>query len=126
MDGTKDYHNKWIKSDKDKHHTASLIGGILKKDTNELIYKTETNSQISKTNLWLPKETGWGMWEEIDQEFGISMCTLLDMEWMVSGDLLYSTGYSTQYSVITYVGKNLEKNGYVYMYNRNILLYSRN
>ena len=26
-----------------------------KNDTNELIYKTETDSQISKTNLWLPK-----------------------------------------------------------------------
>ena len=33
----------------------SLICGILKKnDTNELIYKTETDSQTSKTNLWLP------------------------------------------------------------------------
>ena len=29
---------------------------ILKNNTNELIYKTETNSQISKTNAWLPKE----------------------------------------------------------------------
>ena len=27
----------------------------LKNDTNELIYKTETDSQTSKTNLWLPK-----------------------------------------------------------------------
>ena len=29
-----------------------------KRDTNELIYKTETNSQTSRTNLWLPKEEG--------------------------------------------------------------------
>ena len=29
-------------------------------DTNELIYKTETDSQTSKTNLWLPKGKGWG------------------------------------------------------------------
>ena len=28
---------------------------IFKNDTNELIYKTETDSQILKTNLWLPK-----------------------------------------------------------------------
>ena len=28
---------------------------ILKNDAKELIYKTETDSQISKTNLWLPK-----------------------------------------------------------------------
>ena len=28
----------------------------LKNDTNELIYKTEMDSQTQKTNLWLPKE----------------------------------------------------------------------
>ena len=28
---------------------------ILKNYINELIYKTETDSQILKTNLWLPK-----------------------------------------------------------------------
>ena len=30
----------------------------LKDDTNELIYKTEKDSQTSKTNLWLPKGKG--------------------------------------------------------------------
>ena len=30
----------------------------LKYDINELIYKTEEDSQTSKTNLWLPKGTG--------------------------------------------------------------------
>ena len=38
----------------------SLICGILKNDTNELIYKTETDSKTSKTNLWSPKWKGWG------------------------------------------------------------------
>ena len=28
---------------------------LIKNDTNALIYKTETDLQISKTNLWLPK-----------------------------------------------------------------------
>ena len=28
---------------------------LKKKDTNELIYKTEIDSQTWKTNLWLPK-----------------------------------------------------------------------
>ena len=28
---------------------------ILKNDTNEIIYRTETALQILKTNLWLPK-----------------------------------------------------------------------
>ena len=30
----------------------------LKNDTNELIYKTEINSQTQKTNLWLPQWKG--------------------------------------------------------------------
>ena len=31
-----------------------------KNDTNELIYKTEIDSQTQKTNLWLPKGKGGG------------------------------------------------------------------
>ena len=45
MDGPRDYHTKWSKSDKDKYHMTSLISGILKHDTNELIDKTEIDSQ---------------------------------------------------------------------------------
>ena len=39
---------------KDKHHMTSLIRGILKKkkDTNEFICRTETDSWTWKTNLW--------------------------------------------------------------------------
>ena len=32
----------------------------LKNDTNELVYKTETDSQTMKTNLWFPKGRGGG------------------------------------------------------------------
>ena len=32
-------------TEKDKYHMISLINGILKNDTNELIYKTEIDSQ---------------------------------------------------------------------------------
>ena len=39
----------------------SLICEILKNDTNELIYKTETNSQTLKTNFWLSKGKGGGV-----------------------------------------------------------------
>ena len=47
----------------------SLICGILKKDTNELIGRTETDSQTVKTNLQLPKgafggeRDGLGDWD---------------------------------------------------------------
>ena len=45
----------------------------------------------------------------MDWELGIGKCTLLYMEWMINGDQLYSTGKSTQCSVITYMGKESEK-----------------
>ena len=41
-----------------KYHLISLTCGIQKKDTNELIYKAEIDSQIQKTNLWLPNRMG--------------------------------------------------------------------
>ena len=46
------------KAEKDKYHMISLTYGNLKKDTNEFIDKTETDSLTSKTNLWLPKGKG--------------------------------------------------------------------
>ena len=52
MDRSNDYYTKW------KRH-ISYVCGILKNYTNELIYKTETDSQILKTNLGLPKRKGW-------------------------------------------------------------------
>ena len=40
-------------TERDKYHMISLIcESNLKNDTNELIYKTETDLQIPKTNLW--------------------------------------------------------------------------
>ena len=46
--------------------TAKLSCGVtwmwnLKYDTNELIYKIETDSQITETRLWLPKGKGGGV-----------------------------------------------------------------
>ena len=41
--------------------------------------------------------------------FGPGICTLLYMEWMVTGDLPYRTGSSTLYSVITHMEKESEK-----------------
>ena len=60
MDGPRDYHAKWCQTGKDKGNMRSLICGVWKNDTNGLIYKIETDSQTSKTNLWLPKGKGEG------------------------------------------------------------------
>ena len=75
-----------------------------KNDTIELIYKTETNSQIKLTDfkikLMVTKgETmgqGWG------DKLGEWVCTYTHMyiEKMVNGDLLYNTGRSAQCSVV--------------------------
>ena len=45
MDGPRDYHTKWSKSDKDTYHLISLTCRIERNDTNELIYKTKKDSQ---------------------------------------------------------------------------------
>ena len=47
-------------TEKDKFHMVSLICGIQKNDTDELIYKTETDSQTYGMNLWLPEGKGAG------------------------------------------------------------------
>ena len=68
------------------------------KNTNELISKTEIDSQTQKTNLWLPKgKEGWG--------------------W----------GYYTQYFIITYKGRESEEEYiyYIYIYNIYIIYLNR-
>ena len=45
MDGSEDYHTKWNKSEKNKYHMIPHMWNLKKKkDTNELIYKPETDS----------------------------------------------------------------------------------
>ena len=62
MTGPRDYHTKWSKSDRERHRSYGITDmWDLKKDTKELIYKTEINSQIWETNSWLPKGKG-GEW----------------------------------------------------------------
>ena len=57
MEGPRDYHTKWSKSDRERQIYAitHMCNLIFKNDTNELIYKIETDTQILKTNLRLPK-----------------------------------------------------------------------
>ena len=86
---------------KDKYCMISLICEI-KKGTNELIYKTEVDTQMQKTNLWLPGDKRKG---GINWEIGTDICTLLYIKQITNKNLLYSTGNSTQYSVMAYMVK---------------------
>ena len=71
----------------------------------------QKQTQISKPNLclWKGKHGGGktGGWDDI--------VTLQYMEWMSNKDLPYSTGKSTQYSVVTYIEKESEKE-WIYVY----------
>ena len=55
--------------------------------------------QTQRMNLWLPAGRGKG--KKTDWEFGIDMYTLLYIKQITNKGLLYSTGNSAQYSVIT-------------------------
>ena len=47
LDGPRNYHTKCSKSDRERQITYDItyMQNLKKKDTNELIYKTETDSQ---------------------------------------------------------------------------------
>ena len=51
VDGPRHCHTTWSKTEKDKYHIIPHIWN-LKYVTNEVIYKTEADSQTWKTNLW--------------------------------------------------------------------------
>ena len=53
--------------------------------------------------------------KEINQEPGINIHTLLYIKQIINKGLLNSTGNSTQYSVMTYMGKESEKE-WIYVY----------
>ena len=67
-----------VKSDRERQITYDItyMRKLKKSDTNELIYKTETDTQTQRMNLWLPGgRVGGGV--GIDWEFEIDMYTLL-------------------------------------------------
>ena len=88
----------------------------LKYDTNELIYETETDSDIEDRRVVAKGvEGGRGM----DWEFGISRCKLVYIEWINNKVLLYSTGKYIQCLVINHNRKEYEKERvcvYIYIY----------
>ena len=47
-----------VKSDRERQIYDITYMWNVKYDTNELIYKSETDSQTQKINLWLPKGKG--------------------------------------------------------------------
>ena len=54
-------------------------------------------------------------WGGLNQELMMNIHTLLYIKQITNKDLLYSTGNSTQYSVMTYMGIESEKE-WIYVY----------
>ena len=77
----------------------------LKYDTNELIYKTDSQTE---DRLVVAKGAGGGGGMEWD--FGVSRCKLLHIEWINNKVLLYSSGNYIQYPKINHNGKEYLKN----------------
>ena len=61
MDGPRDYHTKWNKSDRERqiYDITHMWNLIFKNDKNHLMYKTERDLQILQTNM-VTKGERWG------------------------------------------------------------------
>ena len=77
----------------------------LKYDTNKLMYKMETGSQTKQTNGYQSGKKGGG----INEEFEINIYTLLHVKQTTNKDLLSNTEDYAQYFIISYKGKESEK-----------------
>ena len=62
MDGPRDYHTEWSKSDSERQisYATTYMWNLKKMIQMNLFTKTEIDSQTRKTNLWLPKGKGEG------------------------------------------------------------------
>ena len=98
-------------TEKDKYHMTLLVSRILKNDEMNLFTKQKQTHRRRKQIYGYQRGKGQ---EGINQKFGSNICTLLYIKQIINKDLLYSTGNSTQYFVITYKGKESEKE-YIYM-----------
>ena len=85
----------------------------LKNGTNKLIYKTEIESQIQKTNMITMGGRGGRRDKLGDWDWHIHATIYIKQ--VTNKDLLYSTGNSTQYSVMTYKRKESKKEWNIYV-----------
>ena len=100
---------------KDKYMICFLQTSKKSKNTstNEPFYKTEIESQKQKTSM---VTKGWGGEGGINWEVENDILTLLYIKQITNKNLLYSTGNSTQYSVMTYIRTESKKGVDIGMY----------
>ena len=74
--------------------------------------KIETQTQ--RTNS-VDTKVGKRGWDELEIWIDIYTLLILCLKWITNENLLYSTGNSTQCSVVTYIGRKSEKGISVYV-----------
>ena len=75
---------------------------LKRNDTNELNYRTETDSDLQ--NKLTVGEV---------KEFGMDKYTLLCLKWVTNKDLLQNTGHSAQCHVAAWAGGGLGEDGFM-------------
>ena len=71
MDGPRDDHTKWSKSDRERQISYdTTYTWNLKYDTNEPVYEIETESQTYLTDWWLPRGRRSGLADVMDKQQG--------------------------------------------------------
>ena len=90
-----------------------IQGNLLTKQTQtQNFHSQKKKKKIHRQIYGCQRENNGG---SIKWEIWINIHSLLCMEWMSNKDLLYSTGKSTQYSAVTYMGEEFEKE-WIYVY----------
>ena len=60
MDGPRDCHTERSKTEREKYHILTHIGGIQKNGTDEPVCKAEIETQMQRVNVWTPRgDSGW-------------------------------------------------------------------
>lgn len=88
MDSSREYHTRWIKSERDKHHMIPLTRGISNMtEMNLSVNQKQRNGHREQAGVC----QGEGVRRGMERELEASRCTLLFTEWIHSKVLLYST-----------------------------------
>ena len=100
--------------EKNKYHVVSLICGIQKNGTDQLICKAEIDVPMQKTNVWISRRREGGM----NWKIGIDVSTQLCVKQITNENLVYSKRNSILSALwCPKQQENPKKRGYVYMYN---------
>ena len=103
--------SKVSQTQKDKYHDIAYMWNLKKGVQMNLFTKQKQSHRCRKQTYGSQGKRGGG----INWEIGIDIYTLSYIKQITNENLLYSTGNSSQYSVMTYVGKEA-KNEWTYVY----------